>query len=171
MKIIIEKEIPGYDGDYTITDTGKVISYKTNTPKILSTWFQKSGYENIKLSKNNQTYHHLIHRLVAEAFIPNPNNFPQVNHKDKNRSNNNVDNLEWSSIRDNIHDSYDTMSPIRNYKNCILKCEDTDEIIGAFSSIIEAARYANKHFGCSVSGMQRNYVSKGYKIECKKCND
>ena len=90
----MEKEIQDFPG-YTITDDGKVISYKFKEPRIMKTWYQKSGYENIKLCKNNQTYHFLIHRLVAEAFIPNPNNLPEVNHKNKDRADNRVENLEW----------------------------------------------------------------------------
>ena len=81
----MEKEIKNFPG-YTITDDGKVISYKFKEPKIMKTWLQQSGYENIKLCKENQTYHFLIHRLVAEAFIPNPNNLPEVNHKNKIRN-------------------------------------------------------------------------------------
>ena len=67
----MEKRIKDFE-DYAITTEGKVISFKYREPRIMSTWFQASGYENIKLCKNNITTHKLIHRLVAEAFIPNP---------------------------------------------------------------------------------------------------
>lgn len=166
----MEKEIKDFLG-YSVTDDGKVISYKYKTPRIMKTWYQKSGYENIKLCKNNQTYHFLIHRLVAEAFIPNPNNFPEVNHINKNRQDNRVENLEWSDRVDNVYDSYSTMSPIRNFRECILMTEDESKIIKEFQSIAAAARYASENFGCSESGLIRNHKSKGYKIEYKKCND
>jgi hypothetical protein len=166
----MEKEIKDFPG-YSVTDDGKVISYKYKTPRIMKTWYQKSGYENIKLCKNNQTYHFLIHRLVAEAFIPNPNNFPEVNHINKNRQDNRVENLEWSDRVDNVYDSYSTMSPIRNFRECILMTEDESKIIKEFQSIAAAARYASENFGCSESGLIRNHKSKGYKIEYKKCND
>lgn len=166
----MEKEIKDFPG-YSVTDDGKVISYKYKTPRIMKTWYQKSGYENIKLCKNNQTYHFLIHRLVAEAFIPNPNNFPEVNHINKNRQDNRVENLEWSDRVDNVYDSYSTMSPIRNFRECILMTEDESKIIKEFQSIATAARYASENFGCSESGLIRNHKSKGYKIEYKKCND
>lgn len=169
--IIMKKNIQGYDGDYVITSDGKVISYKNKKPKILATWFQKNGYENIKLSKNNQTFHHLIHRLVAEAFIPNPKNLPQVNHKNKNRQDNRVENLEWCSIQDNLYDSYSTMSPVRNFKECLLYRQKDNLLIGKFSSILEAANYAHENFDCSVSGMQRYYQTNGYYIEIKRSND
>lgn len=166
----MEKEIKNFPG-YSITDDGKVISYKYKTPRIMKTWYQKSGYENIKLCKNNQTYHFLIHRLVAEAFIPNPNNLPEVNHINKNRQDNRAENLEWSDRIDNVYDSYSTMSPIRNFRECILITEDESKIIKEFQSIVAAARYASENFGCSESGLIRNHKSKGYKIEYKKCND
>lgn len=104
----MEKRIKDFS-DYAITDSGKVISYKYKTPKVLSTWYQKAGYENIKLSKNNETYHFLVHRLVAEAFIPNPENLPEVNHKDNNPKNNCIENLEWCTRKYNLDLSYKTM--------------------------------------------------------------
>lgn len=163
----MKKEIKDFPG-YAITDDGKVISYKYREPRVMKTWYQKSGYENIKLCKENQTYHFLIHRLVAEAFIPNPNNFPEVNHKNKNRSDNRVENLEWCSRLDNLYDSYSTMTPVRNFRECYLSLENSDEPIEYFQSIAAAARYASEHFGCSKSGMERNHKSKGYKIEYLK---
>lgn len=160
----MEKEIKDFPG-YTITDDGKVISYKFKEPRIMKTWLQKSGYENIKLCKENHTYHFLIHRLVAEAFIPNPNNLPEVNHKNKIRNDNRVENLEWCSRKENLYDSYSTLSQIRNFKECLLVNSETKEIIGDFKSISAAAKYASENFDCSKSGMIRNYKSKGYEIK------
>lgn len=162
----MEKRIKDFE-DYSITSDGKVISYKYAEPRIMKTWLQKSGYENIKLCKENKTYHFLIHRLVAEAFIPNPNNLPEINHKNKNRSDNRVENLEWCSRIDNLYDSYSTMSPTRNFCVCDLYevCKDgTMKLIASFNSIREASKYASDHFGCSYSGMIRNYSSKGYRL-------
>lgn len=167
----MEKEIKGYGGDYTITDDGKVISYKYKTPRKMATWYQKNGYENIKLCKNNKTYHHLIHRLVAEAFIPNPNNLPQVNHKNKNRIDNRVENLEWCTAQENLYDSYSTMSPTRNFRECLLIRNADNLVIGNFSTISDACKYAADNYNCSFTGLQRNYVSRGYSIKIKKCND
>jgi hypothetical protein len=163
----MEKEIKDFSG-YTITDDGKVISYKFKEPKTMKTWLQKSGYENIKLSKENKTYHFLIHRLVAEAFIPNPDNLPEVNHKNKIRNDNRVENLEWCSRKDNLYDSYSTMSQVRNFKKCYLVKIESDEPIKFFQSINSAAKYAKEYFNCSESGMIRNYKSNGYEIKFSK---
>lgn len=137
----------------------------------MKTWLQKSGYENIKLSKNNKTYHFLVHRLVAQAFIPNPDNLPEINHKNKIRNDNRVENLEWSNRIDNLYDSYKTMSQIRNFKKCHVKKINSSDIIESFQSIAEAARYCSKNFGCSESGIIKNYKSNGYEIIIEKCND
>lgn len=94
----IYKDIRGYEGLYQVSDTGKVYSIKRN--KELS--IQKSkGYLRVQLWKNGSCKWFLIHRLVAEAFIPNPDNLPQVNHKDECKFNNNIDNLEWCSAKYN----------------------------------------------------------------------
>jgi hypothetical protein len=80
-------------------------------PKILSQ-FNVLGYSKVKLRDyDGSTKMHSVHRLVANAFIPNPNNYPQVNHKDENPSNNCVDNLEWCTPK------YNT-----NYGTGILRC-------------------------------------------------
>lgn len=61
----------------------------------------RNGYLNVVFCINQKKQHKLAHRLVAEAFIPNPNNYTTVNHKDENKLNNCVDNLEWLSVEDN----------------------------------------------------------------------
>ena len=87
------KEIEGTNGYYFISDEGKVFSTRNN--KMLSTQVLPNGYCRIELNIDGEVRRELIHRLVAEAFIPNPNNYPIINHKDENPSNNHADNLEW----------------------------------------------------------------------------
>lgn len=97
----IWKDVPGYEGFYKISSKGRLYSIKKN--KILKPYTNKQGYRCIGLQHDNNIYYTSIHRLVAKAFIPNPDNLPQVNHKDENPSNNNVDNLEWCTSQYNIN--------------------------------------------------------------------
>lgn len=166
----MEKSIPNFPG-YTITDDGKVISYKMHKPKIMKTWYQRSGYENIKLCKNNKTYHFSIHRLVAQAFIPNPNNYLEINHKNKNPRDNRVENLEWCTRRQNLQESYNTLSPVRNFKKCVLRDKDNQCFCKSFDSIREAARYVSQVLGLSASSLIKYYRVKNFVITFETCND
>ena len=107
------KEIKGYEGKYIISNYGEVISLprlKQNNskkqyvePKELSKNINSTnGYVYVFLCNNGKYRNIRVHRLVAEAFIPNPNNLPQINHKDGNKQNNKVDNLEWCTCQENI---------------------------------------------------------------------
>lgn len=89
----IWKDIKGFEGLYKVSNKGNIYSLYSN--KILKWKTNNRGYHSIGLYKNGKVYYRLIHRLVAEHFVPNPNNYPQVNHKDENKSNNCADNLEW----------------------------------------------------------------------------
>ncbi len=101
----IWKDIKGYEGLYQVSNKGRVKSLarkvhnKNGTSlmqgRIRTPNYRPNGYLQVGLSTKGKVIKHLIHRLVAEAFIPNPNNLPQVNHKDEDKTNNNVDNLEW----------------------------------------------------------------------------
>lgn len=92
------KEIKGYEGRYLISSSGDVISLnynRTGFAKMLTWKVNNKGYAWVELRKNGIKEQKLIHRLVAEAFIDNPEGFDLVNHKDENPLNNDVDNLEW----------------------------------------------------------------------------
>ena len=109
------KDIVGYENLYQISNLGNVKSVekyvnsclKHNTKikrkeKMLKQ-YNKSGYLQVALSKNGIKMFFLVHRLVAQAFIPNPNNLPQINHKDENKQNNNINNLEWCDRKYNCN--------------------------------------------------------------------
>ena len=91
------KDIKGYEGLYQISNTGKVKGLKRN--KVLKPILQRSGYYYVDLQRKRR----LVHRLVAEAFIDNPDNLPEVNHKDENKLNNSVENLEWCDSKYNAN--------------------------------------------------------------------
>ena len=100
---MIWRKIRDYD-EYSISEAGQVLHQGHElTPRPT-----KTGYLRVGLWKNNKGKDFYIHRLVAEAFLPNPNHYPEINHKDGNKSNNNVTNLEWCSHRTNMKHGYQT---------------------------------------------------------------
>ena len=106
--IIIEKNgiIYDYTGLYQVSNLGRVKSLgndKTRKEKILKPKINNNGYLKVGLYKNGKVKIFLVHRLVATAFIPNPDNLPVVNHRDENPSNNSVENLEWCTAKYNIN--------------------------------------------------------------------
>lgn len=99
----IWKDVKGYEGLYKISNNGRVFSFHHNkNGRELTYSLSNSGYYLVGLydGKQKRVY---IHRLVAEHFIPNPNNLPQVNHKDENKLNNEAVNLEWVTRKQNIN--------------------------------------------------------------------
>lgn len=88
----------GYEGLYEVSNTGKVArvkGYHCRKRHLMRTFINNSGYVCTRLCKNNHGKTELVHRMIALAFIPNPNNYPQINHKDCCKTNNNVSDLEW----------------------------------------------------------------------------
>ena len=103
------KDVIGYEDIFSVTEDGRVYSKRTN--KFLVQGTLKTGYKVIssKIGGRNGTSVCLrVHRMVAEAFIANPENKEQVNHKDGDKSNNNVYNLEWVTASENIQHAWDT---------------------------------------------------------------
>lgn len=101
---MIFRDIKDYEGIYQITDTGKV--YSLRYKRFIYTSIDRYGYEQCLLYKNGKHKTKKVHRLVAESFIPNPENKPQINHKDGIRNNNSLDNLEWATNSENQYHSY-----------------------------------------------------------------
>ena len=87
--------------DYAVTENGEVYSYKRN--RYLKVRFDAQGYADVCLTKEGKSKWFRVHRLVAAAYVPNPNNYPLVNHKDENPSNNHFSNLEWCTKSYNIN--------------------------------------------------------------------
>lgn len=101
----IWRDVPGYEGLYMVSNTGKIMSFqkvglfgKNNNGRLLKQRTDKFGYKFVFLSKDGIKKRGSVHRLVAMAFIPNPDNLPQVNHKDETRDNNVIGNLEWCTV-------------------------------------------------------------------------
>ena len=147
------RDVVGYEGKYKVSNFGRVksLNYRhTGKEGIMKSTPDKDEYERIGLYKNGKREMFGVHRLVAEAFIPNPDNLPQVNHKDENPSNNHVDNLEWCTCEYN--NNYGTKGKRiseankgkfvghKHSRSKKVKCITTGEIFG---SISEAERKYN----------------------------
>lgn len=104
----IWKDINGFEGLYQISNLGRVKSLERYSiqkhlieEKILNISHSQAGYVDVSLYKDGKRIHKKPHRLVAEAFIPNPNNLPEVDHIDTNKDNNRIDNLRWCTHSEN----------------------------------------------------------------------
>lgn len=127
------KDIKGFEGLYAITSCGRVWSHRRKI--FLKPCTKKHGYKEVFLRNNGYNKHFYIHRLVAEAYLPNPDNFPVVNHKDENPSNNCLQNLEWTSQKANCN--YGNRNNKISSNHCkAVYCVERDE---TFMSIKEAA--------------------------------
>lgn len=106
----MKREIPGYEGLYAADETGTIWSLCTTQSRRegpLKPYRNTGGYLRVNLFKGGKVRHEYVHRMVASAFIPNPENLPVVNHKDADPTNNSVDNLEWCTQKQNIAASRD----------------------------------------------------------------
>ena len=119
------KVIDGYD-DYYVSNLGRIKSLKGKNPRILKQNFNAHGYLQVSLSKNNIRKTYRVNRLVANAFISNPNNLPQVNHINCDKTDNRVENLEWCSISHNTKHAFDNDLCVKGEKHhkSKLKIED-----------------------------------------------
>ena len=148
----IWKDIAGYEGLYQVSNEGRVKrigAYKNQhgrewiSNRILKPATKSNGYMFVGLSKNGKVSNKYIHRLVAEAFMPNPLNKATVNHKDGNRSNNTVDNLEWATYLENNMHSIKVLK--RDSKNSsdsrpVLQFDKEGNFIKEYPSMREAQR-------------------------------
>lgn len=135
------KDIPGYEKIYQVSNLGRVKSLnyrRTKKEKLLQFAEYRNNYFFVDLSKNGVTKQIMVHRLVAQAFVPNPKNKTQVNHIDGDKHNNRVENLEWTTARENMnHSRYVLGNCAENALKKKIKCVETGQI---FESAHEASR-------------------------------
>lgn len=148
----IWKDINGYEGKYKVSNFGRILSYaQKKDGKITEGYTNKKGYKTIYLyDKPQHGKWHKIHRLVADAFLDNPNNLPQVNHKDENKSNNRVSNLEWCTNEYNNHYGTRTQRAAESNRCCESTSKkvysiDENGNIEHFNSTCEAERQTGIH--------------------------
>lgn len=122
----------GYS-NYAVTEDGKVFSFNSNSFKLLKE--DKNGYIRVYVSKDSKKKWFLVHRLVALAYIPNPENKKTVNHKDGNKSNNHVSNLEWSTYEENLNHAIDT--GLRELQEFRIDRKLSDEVVHKVCKMLE----------------------------------
>ncbi len=153
-------DIKGYENKYRIDRKGNVYSIKF---KRCMTPYYSWGYAYIKFISGSKRYNKAVHRLVAKAFIPNPGNKSIVNHKDGNKKNNTVENLEWTTQSENIQHAHNT--GLTSNKRKVARCDNQGNILEIYDSIAEACR---KLFN-KVRGIGANISSccRGKRKSCK----
>lgn len=152
---VVFKDVVGFEDHYYVDNLGNVYSkdrfHRTNNNGFYRKGIKikpsktKRGYLQVCLSVNGKYYSRKVHRLVAEAFIPNPNNLQEVNHKNEDKTDNRVSNLEWCTREynmnyGNIHYKLSENSDARNRVKPILKLDLNDNILCEYSSIISVAK-------------------------------
>lgn len=164
------KDVVGYEGLYKISDLGRVKSLPRNgtipEERIMVNKLTKQGYITICLSKNDIKKHLKIHRLVAIAFIPNPENKKEVNHIDGNKSKNGVTNLEWVTRSENMKHAFDTGLKTRDLEqiaearrksniSCtkrVAKFDLEGNELERFDSMTDARKSMNKSSSTQIAG-------------------
>lgn len=151
-------DIPGLEGRYAVTEDGKVFSHCANA--FRKTPIGKRGYPVVSIrDENGKPRLMTVHRLVAKTFIPNPNNLPEINHIDGDKTNNHVGNLEWVTRRENDAHARATGLHKSDGDKAVIQLKDGIEI-ARFKSASEASRKTG--IGRSaISNVCRGYVWNG----------
>ena len=157
------RDIPGYEGFYQVSDLGNIRSIRFNKIRNMKSW-DSHGYRAVELCMNNNRYTVGIHRLVALTFIPNPENKPEVNHKDRNKSNNNVENLEWVTQSENVAHAYrHGVEPRPTHQNQPFQKEILD--------IIENKKYFSIREASRQTGHKRDTIRRSLDLNIPVCNN
>lgn len=160
------KEIKNFEELYQVNELGQIWSIKNK--KYLKQTLCKNGYLYVGLHKNKIRKNMLVHRIVAEAFLPNPNNLPEVNHKDENPQNNSVDNLEWCDSRYNKNYGTRTQKHKLLISKPVLQYTLDGELVREWISATEAGRNGFSQSGINNCCLGKAKTHKGFKWSYKK---
>ena len=160
----IWKDAIGYENLYQVSNLGRI---KNKKNKLLKITYDIKGYARVWLYKNKTYFNERINRLVAKAFIPNPDNLPQVNHIDGDKTHNNINNLEWCTASENIRHAYRTGLLKKNKK--VYQYDKNNNLINEFfsqnqASIITKINQAN----ISLCTLGKRKTAGGYIWKCVK---
>ena len=174
MEQEVWKDIEGYEGKYQVSNYGNVRSLMYHNTKgikrisLLKPATDNRGYFRCALSKNNILKTYKVHRLVAQAFIPNPNNYPQINHIDGNKKNNNAENLEWCTNSVNqIHAYAHNLNQGSRGKGTIVGVTYPNGNYIEYSSLKKAAQALGVHpvtIRIKIFGIRQSIKLIGYKF-------
>jgi len=142
------KDIIDYEGLYQISNKGNVRRIANNGYKLLKP-YDGWLYQSVDLSKDGEHHRQNIHRLVALHFIPNPKMCPEVNHKDGNKHNNSVENLEWVTQKENQDHATNVLNRTpfgKKPRKVHMVDMGTNEIVQEFNSVSDAGRYIDKPY-------------------------
>lgn len=155
------KDIINFE-NYKISDDGRVWSKKNNK------WLKPidvNGYKKASLYKNGKEYQRLVHRLVAEAFIPNPNNYEEINHINEDKSDNRVENLEWCTSSYNINYGTRIERQVNSISKKVFQYSIDNVLLNTYKSCTEAEREnpSFNHRGISYACIGKLKTYKGFK--------
>ncbi len=162
----IWRDIKGFEGKYQVSNTGKVKSLnyrRTGKEKIMKASENEYGYLFVELCKDGKTKTCRINRLVAMAFIPNPDNLPEVNHKNEDKTDNRVENLEWCSRLYNVNYGTGIKRRAEKRGKPVIGINKVSGLILEFPSIMEAERQtgiSNRNICACLKGRRKS--AKGY---------
>ena len=176
MEQVVWRPVNGYEGRYEVSNSGVIRSLdvavrcrgkgiRIHKGKLLPYRANNRDYLTVSLTKDNITKSFLVHRVVAEAFIPNCDALPQVNHKDGNKANNDVSNLEWVTDNENkAHSSIAVGGTQRPKKAVKVVCIASGKAM-MFDGLREAERALSLDHKCSLKVLQgKQSVHKGYTL-------
>ena len=132
--------IKGYEGQYEVSDQGRVRSLKFGKERILKTGITPQGYLFVSICKNGEQKKCKVHRIVAQAFIPNPDNLPEVNHKDEDKTNNSVSNLEWCDRKYNQNYGTGIQRMAEKHSKPVLQYEKDGKFVKEWKSASDVQR-------------------------------
>lgn len=134
--------VPGYNGDYSISSIGRIMSKKFGKIRHMNPSINSAGYPYVGLSLNGSVKNHRIHRLVASAFISNPSNKPEVNHLNGDVTDSRVENLEWVTAKENTRHAFDVLGrKMRQLKGSLNpNAKLTEDIVRSIRESISSGR-------------------------------
>lgn len=171
---IIKAPVKGYEDSYYVTSDGEVYSKERDIATRKGIYHLKgkrikpspngTGYVFVGLHRDGRVKQVFVHRLIAEAFLPNPNNLPQVNHKNENKTDNRLENLEWCDGKYNTN--YGTGMQRRSAKisKKVGLLSSTGEVEMVFESLQDAGEYVGVSIQAISQSIKKNQKNKGHKF-------